>query len=118
LFQFCGRMLFSQLQQPHTASVSLLLNSAGGQDRINHLPCVDPDRICPSAETVTIPFQILLMVWRHTNLESSKWGGIFTDDQMAAAMIDRLVHQGHLLIFEGKSYRMEHALMREMHDAR
>ena len=44
--------------------------------------------------------------------EHSKWGGIFTDDQMAAAMIDRLVHHGHLLIFEGKSYRMEHALMR------
>lgn len=47
-----------------------------------------------------------------TNLEFSKWGGIFTDDQIAAAMIDRLVHHGHLLIFEGKSYRMEHALMR------
>lgn len=47
-----------------------------------------------------------------TNLEFSKWGGIFTDDQMAEAMIDRLVHHGHLLIFEGKSYRMEHALMR------
>lgn len=47
-----------------------------------------------------------------TNLEFSKWGGVFTDDQMAAAMIDRLVHHGHLLIFEGKSYRMEHALMR------
>lgn len=41
-----------------------------------------------------------------TNLEFSKWGGIFTDDQMAAAMIDRLVHHGHLLIFEGRSYRM------------
>ena len=37
-----------------------------------------------------------------TNLEFSKWGGIFTDDQMATAMIDRLVHYGHLLIFEGK----------------
>ena len=48
-----------------------------------------------------------------TNLEFSKWGGIFTDDQMAAAMIDRLVHHGHLLIFDGKSYRMEHALMRQ-----
>lgn len=48
-----------------------------------------------------------------TNLEFSMWGGIFTDDQMAAAMIDRLVHHGHLLIFEGKSYRMEHALMRQ-----
>ena len=32
-------------------------------------------------------------------LEFSKWGGIFTDDQMAAAMIDRLVHHGHLTIY-------------------
>ena len=49
-----------------------------------------------------------------TNLEFSKWGGIFTDEQMAAAMIDRLVHHGHLLMFEGRSYRMEHALMRQV----
>jgi DNA replication protein DnaC len=48
-----------------------------------------------------------------TNLEFSKWGGIFTDEQMAAAMIDRLVHHGHLLLFEAKSYRMMHALMRQ-----
>jgi DNA replication protein DnaC len=48
-----------------------------------------------------------------TNLEFSKWGGIFTDDQMAAAMIDRLAHHGHLLLFEGESYRMTHALMKE-----
>jgi DNA replication protein DnaC len=47
-----------------------------------------------------------------TNLEFSKWGGIFTDEQMAAAMIDRLVHHGHLLMFGTKSYRMAHALMR------
>ena len=48
-----------------------------------------------------------------TNLEFSKWGSIFTDDQMAAAMIDRLVHHGHLVLFEGNSYRMEHALMKQ-----
>jgi len=48
-----------------------------------------------------------------TNLEFSKWGSVFTDDQMAAAMIDRLAHHGHLLVFEGESYRMKHALMKE-----
>ncbi len=48
-----------------------------------------------------------------TNLEFSKWGTIFTDDQMAAAMIDRLAHHGHILLFEGESYRMKHALMRQ-----
>ena len=48
-----------------------------------------------------------------TNLEFSKWGAIFTDEQMAAAMIDRMVHHGHLMLFEGKSYRLTHALMRQ-----
>jgi len=48
-----------------------------------------------------------------TNLEFSKWGSLFTDDQMAAAMIDRLAHHGHILLFEGESYRMKHALMRQ-----
>ncbi|MCY0864385.1 MAG: IS21-like element helper ATPase IstB [Sulfobacillus sp.] len=48
-----------------------------------------------------------------TNVEFSKWGAIFTDDQMTAAMIDRLAHHGHLLIFDGESYRMQHALMKE-----
>lgn len=46
-----------------------------------------------------------------TNIEFSKWGSVFTDDQMTAAMIDRLVHHGHMFIFDGKSYRMQHALM-------
>jgi DNA replication protein DnaC len=49
-----------------------------------------------------------------TNLEFSKWGAVFTDDQMAAAMIDRLAHHGHLVLFEGESYRMKHALMKQI----
>lgn len=48
-----------------------------------------------------------------TNLEFSKWDSVFTDEQMAAAMIDRLGHHGHLLMTGGRSYRMEHALMRQ-----
>lgn len=48
-----------------------------------------------------------------TNLEFSKWGSVFTDEQMATAMIDRLAHHGHLLMAGGRSYRMEHALMRQ-----
>ncbi len=48
-----------------------------------------------------------------TNLEFSKWGAVFTDEQMTAAIIDRLAHHGHLVVFEGESYRMKHALMKE-----
>lgn len=46
-----------------------------------------------------------------TNLEFSRWGSVFGDDQMAAAVIDRVVHHGRLVQFKGKSYRVRHALM-------
>ena len=32
-------------------------------------------------------------------------------DEMAAATIDRLVHHGHLLMFDAKSYRMSYVLI-------
>jgi DNA replication protein DnaC len=47
-----------------------------------------------------------------TNLEFSKWVNIFYDEQMTAAMIDRLVHHSYLLLFEGQSYRIKGSLMR------
>lgn len=47
-----------------------------------------------------------------TNLEFSKWVNIFYDEQMTAAMIDRLVHHSYLLLFEGQSHRIRNSLMR------
>lgn len=47
-----------------------------------------------------------------TNLEFSRWVNIFYDEQMTAAMIDRLVHHGHLLLFEGQSYRIKNSIMK------
>lgn len=49
-----------------------------------------------------------------TNLEFSRWVGIFYDEQMTAAMIDRLVHHSYLLIFDGQSYRMRNSLIHQL----
>lgn len=46
-----------------------------------------------------------------TNLEFSRWGAVFGDDQMAAAVIDRVVQHGRLVQFRGESYRVRRALM-------
>lgn len=48
-----------------------------------------------------------------TNLEFSRWGGVFGDDRMVAAIIDRVVHHGRLMQFRGESYRVRHAFMQE-----
>lgn len=46
-----------------------------------------------------------------TNIEFGMWGAVFGDDKMAAAVIDRLVHHGRLVEFNGESRRMSEALM-------
>jgi len=48
-----------------------------------------------------------------TNLEFSKWINVFHDEQMTAAMIDRLGHHSYLLLLDGRSYRIKDLLMRE-----
>jgi DNA replication protein DnaC len=46
-----------------------------------------------------------------TNIEFSHWGTILADDKLAAAVIDRIVHHGRLVVFKGPNRRMENALM-------
>lgn len=71
------------------------------------------------AEGARLMFQVFADAYERqsvlitTNLEFSRWGSVFGDDQMAAAVIDRIVHHGRLIQFRGESYRVRHALMRE-----
>lgn len=48
-----------------------------------------------------------------TNIEFSKWNGIFYDDQLTTALIDRLVHHSHLIVFGRDSWRLRHSLMKQ-----
>ena len=47
-----------------------------------------------------------------SNLESGRWGDVFGDGDMAAAVIDRIVHHGGIIRFHGESYRNRHSLMK------
>lgn len=47
-----------------------------------------------------------------TNLEFSRWGSAFGDDQMSA-VIDYIVHHGRLVQFRRESCNVRHALMQE-----
>ena len=46
-----------------------------------------------------------------TNVEFSRWGTVFADDKLAAAIVDRVVHHGRLVEFGGPSRRLEESLM-------
>ncbi len=48
-----------------------------------------------------------------TNLEFSKWSNIFFDKKLTSAVVDRIVHHGHLIDFKNrKSWRLENSLMK------
>jgi DNA replication protein DnaC len=40
------------------------------------------------------------------------WGKLLQDNAASSAILDRLLHRGHLLKFEGKSYRLKEASLR------
>jgi IstB-like ATP binding protein len=71
------------------------------------------DRLSADSRTgAMLSFQLMTRRYEHasTVLTSNKgfeeWGEVFGDDVMAAALIDRVVHQRHLVTIRGNSYRM------------
>lgn len=84
----------------------------------NDLPILDEFGCVPiDVESARLLFQVVSSCYERrsliltTNIEFSKWGTVPGDDKLAAAMIDRIVHHGRLLEFNGASHRMDAALM-------
>ena len=47
-----------------------------------------------------------------TNLEFSKWNNIFYNERLTSAILDRLIHHSHLLIYPGPSHRLKNSTMK------
>jgi len=47
----------------------------------------------------------------NTNIEFSRWVNVFYDEQMTGAIIDRILHHCHLLLFPGQSNRLREAAL-------
>lgn len=48
-----------------------------------------------------------------SNLEFSGWNTVFGDNRLTAALIDRLIHHSHIVIFSGESYRLTQSMKRQ-----
>jgi DNA replication protein DnaC len=48
-----------------------------------------------------------------SNLEFSQWNTVFGNDKLTAAMIDRLIHHSHILVFTGPGHRLEESMKRQ-----
>ncbi len=47
-----------------------------------------------------------------SNRPLEDWGKLLRDNAASSAILDRLLHRGHLLRFEGRSYRLKEASVR------
>ena len=84
------------------------------------LPVIDELGFLPlDADGARPPFRVFADAYERqsaaiaANLGLSRRGSLLGDDQMAAAVIDRIVHRGRLAQFRGESCRVRYALMRE-----
>lgn len=85
--------------------------------RADPLAMGEPGFLPPGVDGARLLFQVISQAYEAqsvaltTNPGFSRWGAVLGDDQMAAAVIDRVVHHGRLLQFKGEPYRVRHSLM-------
>ena len=48
-----------------------------------------------------------------SNLEFYQWNTVFGDNRLTAALVDRLIHHSHIVIFSGESYRLTQSMNRQ-----
>jgi len=48
-----------------------------------------------------------------SNLEFAQWNTVFGDSKLTAALIDRLIHHSHIVVFTGPGHRLEESLKRQ-----
>lgn len=78
-------------------------------DELGYVP-IDEEGSRLLFQVVTNAYEAQSIIYT-TNIEFSGWGRVFGDPDMAAAIIDRTVHHGRMIRFEGESWRKTHALM-------
>ncbi|MFD2628918.1 IS21-like element helper ATPase IstB [Oceanobacillus kapialis] len=70
-------------------------------------------------EGAELLFQVISMCYENksiiitTNLQFGQWNHVFGDPILTEAVIDRLIHHSHLLLFTGDSFRYKESLLHE-----
>lgn len=87
-------------------------------EKLDLLICDEWGYIPLDDEGAQLLFQIIAICYEKisiiitTNIEFSKWNNIFFNEKLTNAIIDRLIHHSHLLLFNGESYRLKNSLLR------
>jgi DNA replication protein DnaC len=82
------------------------------------LICIDEFGYIPmDLEAGQLLFQVISAAYERqalllsTNLPFSSWGPLFADEQLAAAIVDRIVHHGYMINTGNNDWRLSHSTM-------
>ena len=96
------------------------LNAFLGTLRKAELLVIDEIGFVPlHKDTAELLFQVISDCYERksliitSNLEFSQWNTVFGDNRLTAALIDRLIHHSHIVIFSGESYRLTQSMHRQ-----
>ena len=78
-------------------------------DEFGYIP-LDVDGARLLFQVISECYEALSMILT-TNTEFGKWDIVFADDKLAVAAIDRVVHHGRLVEFNGASRHMDKSLI-------
>lgn len=78
-------------------------------DELGYLP-ISPEQANLLFQFVSIRYEKGALILT-SNYGFEDWGPIFTDQVIAAAIIDRLVHHSHIFVINGNSFRMKQKLL-------
>jgi DNA replication protein DnaC len=48
-----------------------------------------------------------------SNLEFGQWNSVFGDNMLTNALVDRLIHHSHIVVFSGPGHRLEESMQRQ-----
>ena len=48
-----------------------------------------------------------------SNLEFSQWNTVFGNSKLTAALVDRIIHHSHIVVFSGPGHRLEESMRRQ-----
>ena len=76
-FKYGRAFPFRQLKESHAGSIGLLFHLPGGKDAIDYLIGIYADRLCPFAESVSVPLKVLLLTSGINRQKESGWNDHF-----------------------------------------
>jgi len=114
---FTATGLANILQEKHQRG--LLTNFMNSLRKVELLVLDEIGFITLHKEAAELLFQVVSDCYEQksliitSNLEFSHWNTVFGDSKLTAALVDRLIHHSHIVVFSGPGHRLEESMRKQ-----